>query len=91
MHAHADVPVPTPAVPPASASAAPDDRATTFQAVEGGTEQYSGGTLLVAAYALVWLFIMAYLAMLWRKQAALHVRLDELERAIDRRAESREA
>ena len=46
---------PTPAVP--------DDRATEFTAVEGG-EEYSGGSLLVEAYAAIWLILMA-----WRRLA----------------------
>ena len=68
---------PTPAVP--------DDRATEFTAVEGG-EHYSGGSLLVEAYAAIWLILMAWIFLLWRKQAALGQRLDGLERTIDRAA-----
>ncbi len=68
---------PTPAVP--------DDRATEFTAVQGG-EQYSGGSLLVEAYAAIWIILMAWIFMLWRKQATLGERLDGLERTIDRAA-----
>lgn len=68
---------PTPAVP--------DDRATEFTAVEGG-EHYSGSSLLVEAYAAIWLILMAWIFMLWRKQATLGERLDGLERTIDRAA-----
>jgi hypothetical protein len=63
-----------------------DDRATTFQPVEGGTEQHSGATLLVEAYAVLWVILMGWLVFQWRKQAALGARLDGLERAIDRAA-----
>ena len=65
--------------------ARPDDRATEFTAVEGG-EHYSGSTLLVEAYAAIWLVLMAWIFLLWRKQASLSVRLDGLERTIDRAA-----
>ena len=65
-----------------SASAAPDDRATTFQPVEGGGEQRSGGTLMVAAYSVIWTILMVWLVMMWRKQARLNERLDGLEGAI---------
>ena len=69
-----------------SASADPDSRATEFTAVEGGNQQYSGSTLLVEAYAAIWLILMVWLFMLWRKQASLTARLDGLEAAIDRAA-----
>jgi len=80
--------------PAASGSAAPassqsGDRATTFQSVEGGNEQRSGAVLMVEAYALVWLFILAWVAMLWMRQRKLDARLDGLEAAIDRAERAR--
>ena len=75
---------------PAAKSQAPSDRATTFQAVEGG-EQHSGSVLLVEAYAAIWLFLLGFLLMQWRKQAQLHARLDELEKVVDRAAERLDA
>lgn len=69
-----------------TASTTPDGRSTTFQPVEGGTETRSGGTLLVEAYVVLWVILMAWLVMLWRKQGALTSRLDDLERAIDKAA-----
>jgi hypothetical protein len=77
----------TTAAPAASSeSATPDGRSTTFQAVEGGAETRSGSTLLVEAYAVLWLILMTWLVLLWRKQASLNARLDGLERALDRAA-----
>jgi hypothetical protein len=64
----------------------PDGRSTTFQPVEGGGETRSGSTLLVEAYVVLWMILMAWLVMLWRKQAGLTARLDDLERAIDKAA-----
>jgi hypothetical protein len=64
----------------------PDDRATAFQAVQGGPEQHDGATLLVEAYAVLWVILMAWLVFQWRKQSALGARLGDLERAIDRAA-----
>ena len=78
-----------PSAPPAKGQA-PSDRATTFQAVEGG-EQHSGSVLLVEAYAAIWLFLLGFLLMQWRKQAQLHARLDELEKVVDRAAERLDA
>lgn len=75
---------------PTEKGQAPSDRATTFQAVEGG-EQHSGSVLLVEAYAAIWLFLLGFLLMQWRKQAQLHARLDELEKVVDRAAERLDA
>jgi hypothetical protein len=68
----------------------PDDRATQFQAVQGG-ETYSGMNLMVGAYAAIWVILMAWIFLLWRKQQSLTVRLDGLEAAIDRAASSKES
>ena len=62
----------------------PDSRSTTFQAVQGEPEHYSGEMLLVSAYAIVWLVLFAWVAFVWRKQNGLDVRLIELEREIDK-------
>jgi CcmD family protein len=66
----------------AAPPAAPDDRATSFQPVEGGGEHHSGEALLVAAYSIIWTLLMVWLVMLWRKQVRLNERLDGLEGAI---------
>lgn len=70
--------------PSASAPSGVDDRATTFQPVEGGQEVHSGTTLLVEAYVVLWIILMAWLASVWRKQQGLHARLDELEKVLDK-------
>src|SRR5262245_43121207 len=64
----------------------PEDRSTKFVAVEGGGERFSGETLVVEAYAAIWIVLMVWILMLWRKQAAIAVRLDGLEQALDRAA-----
>ena len=75
------------AAPSAVPSATPDDRATSFQAVQGNAkEQYSGGALLVTAYAALWVVLFAWIAIVWRKQGALGTRLADLERVIDKAA-----
>ena len=63
----------------------PADRATEFTTVASG-EHYDGSTLMVAAYAAIWVLLMAWIYLLWRKQAMLAARLDGLERSIDRAA-----
>lgn len=88
MHANALFAEAAPsAAPPAGA---PDDRATEFTAVDGGNEHYAGSTLLVEAYAAIWVILMVWLFLLWRKQATLTDRLDGLEAAIDRAAKAQE-
>ena len=75
---------PTSTAPPSTP--APDDRATTFQAVQGEPEHYNGAELLVIAYAALWVILIAWVALVWRKQASLTSRLDDLERVIDEAA-----
>jgi hypothetical protein len=72
--------------PTASSPSGPSDRATTFQPVEGGNETHNGTTLLVEAYAAIWLILMAWLVLVWRKQADMSRRIDGLEQALDRAA-----
>ena len=45
---------------------------------------------MVEAYAVIWIILMVWLVMLWRKQAGLNRKLDGLEAAIER-ASSRAA
>lgn len=63
-----------------------DDRATEFKAVDGDSvgEHYDGYTLMVEAYAAIWLIMMVWFALLWRKQTRLSARVAGLEGAIAR-------
>lgn len=79
-----------PAPSKASPSDAPDARSTEFTAVDTNVEHFNGSTLLVEAYAAIWVVLMAWIFLLWRKQASLSERLDDLERTIDRAAASAE-
>jgi hypothetical protein len=73
---------------PSASPEAPDSRSTTFRAVEGESEHYSGEVLLVSAYAVLWVILLAWVALVWRKQRLLDTRLDDLEREIDKAAAS---
>ena len=75
--------------PPTTTTATPDSRATEFSAVQGTKEQYKGETLLVYAYAGIWLILMVWLFTMWRSQRAIRERIDGLEAAIDRAASKR--
>jgi hypothetical protein len=68
------------------AGSTPDDRSTTFQPVEGGAETRSGSSLLIEAYAVLWIILMIWLVTMWRKQGSLNARLEDLERTIDKAA-----
>ncbi len=59
-----------------------DDRATTFQAVQGEPEHYSGEVLLVTAYSVLWLILLSWVGLTWRKQNLIDARVDALEREI---------
>lgn len=70
--------------PTTAASTTPDSRSTSFEAVRGEPEHYSGEALLVSAYALLWAILLSWVAIVWRKQSVLDARLDDLEREIDK-------
>jgi hypothetical protein len=72
----------------AESATTPDGRATTFQAVQGPqAEHYSGEVLLVSAYAILWVILLAWIAAIWRKQATMNARVAELEKILDRAAD----
>jgi hypothetical protein len=61
------------------------EKPTYETAASGETgEQYNGYTLMVEAYAAIWLVLMGWLVLLWRKQADLTHRVQGLEAAITR-------
>jgi hypothetical protein len=69
----------------------PNERSTTFQAVPANqAEHYSGAVLLVSAYAILWVVLFVWIALVWRKQSALGARLDDLERVLDKAAAAAE-
>lgn len=70
------------------ASPSVNDRATTFQAVEGPqAEHYSGEVLLVSAYAALFVILIAWVALIWRKAGGMDDRLSALEHEIDKAAD----
>jgi hypothetical protein len=72
---------------PTAAAESPSDRATTFQPLQGPqAEHYSGEVLLVSAYAILWVILISWIALVWRKESVLGARLADLEREIDKAA-----
>lgn len=82
---------PAPASASSNTAASVADRSTEFVAVSGNEETTSATTLLVAAYAAMWLLILLFVWQSWRRQARLDKRLDELARALERRGDPGEA
>jgi hypothetical protein len=69
---------------PKPSTASPADRSTEFVAVEGGADTTSAGTLLVAAYLLMWTLVFGFLWLGWQRQRRTEARVGELERALAR-------
>jgi CcmD family protein len=66
-----------------------ESRSQEFRPVSGGsTDTSSAGALLITAYVLMWVILMAFLFMTFRRQAAVDKRLGELERALPKSRDS---
>ena len=63
-------------------TAAQTTAASQFRAVQGGTDTTSGSTLLVEAYAAIWIILLGFLLLGWRRQSRLEAKVKELERAV---------
>lgn len=72
------------AAQPAAAQAAAAQPAvgTGFAPVEGGPEMQSGEALLVEAYAIMWILVLGFVVLAWRRTIAFERRLDALEAAL---------
>jgi hypothetical protein len=67
----------------------PESRSRVFEAVEGmQVEEVSGAKLLLAAYALFWLLLFAYIVRLARIQDRTRNDLDRLERLLEKAKKS---
>ena len=67
---------------PPQSNADPAQRGTEFRPVEAGDGVASGETLLVEAYAILWVILFAFLFLSWRRQTKIDARMGELERAL---------
>jgi hypothetical protein len=71
--------------PDADGKDAAESRATAFQAVEGPQkEQVPGGALLISAYALVLVLLVAYVGRLGALQSKTAAEVERLARALER-------
>ncbi len=72
----------------AHAQDAAEERAQSFQAVEGAVkEDVPGGPLLVAAYGAIWVLLLLYVIRLVRMQQRAQSDLQRLEQALARTAQ----
>lgn len=71
-------------VPSAVPSAAPAEDGAGFKAVDNEKESVSGETLLVAAYAAVWLALMVFVVAAWRRTRSLEDKVSSLEKAVEK-------
>jgi CcmD family protein len=60
----------------------PSERSTEFVAVQGGGDTTSAGTLLIAAYIIMWALLVGFIALTWRRQQRIDARIGELEKLI---------
>ena len=67
---------------PSDPAADPSQRSTEFHAVDGGAEVMSGETLLVEAYAALWVILFGFIFVSWRRQSRIDARVSELERLV---------
>lgn len=71
-----------PTAAPSASTAA--DRATTYQSAPAG-ETVSGGPLLVAAYAFVWVIVLLAVARVFMRQSDVSKKIEDLERQIEKK------
>lgn len=53
-----------------------------FVPTTGGEETTSASAMLVTAYVVFWMIVLAFIAMAWRKQRQLSQRLDQIEKSL---------
>ena len=69
---------------PPTTTSEPAERETGFRAVTGAeSETTSAAVLLTAAYCILWLLLMVFIALTWKRQRALANQLDSLERSLE--------
>lgn len=74
-----------PGVDPHSVPASPESRSAQFVPVSGPEQETtSATTMLVTAYVLFWLLLLAFVWITWRRQERLSHRLGQVESQINK-------
>lgn len=68
-----------------STTAATEDRSTSFTAKDGGSEGVPGGSLMVAAYAIVWLVVLLLVVRVFQRQNTIARQIADLEEDLQKR------
>jgi CcmD family protein len=75
--------------PPSGTSQSPEDRRQEFVAVQGGKDTTSAQSLLVAAYLVMWVLLLGFVFLGWRRATRLEGRLNQLEKALARQDQAK--
>jgi CcmD family protein len=70
---------------PAPSSSTVDDRSTTMKGSPAGNDSVPGGTLVVVAYAVVWIVVLLLIVRVFQKQTAVSKRVDDLEAELKKK------
>ena len=62
--------------------AEPNNRSTEFVPVKDTGETTSAAGLLITAYVLMWVLLLGFVLLNWRRQARVEARISELEKAL---------
>ena len=64
-----------------------EGRSQEFVAVQGGAETTSAEALVVAAYGIMWLQLLGFLWLTWKRQRELDAKVARLAAQVDKAAE----
>lgn len=73
-----------PSATPGEASGPQTAQGSGFRPVTGGEEMQSGERLLVEAYAAIWLIMLGFVLLMWRRNRAVEARVAALDLAVSR-------
>ena len=69
---------------PATSGGTVEERPTTLK-TPAASESVPGGTLVVAAYAIVWIVVLLLIVLVFQKQSLVSKRVDELEAELKKK------
>jgi CcmD family protein len=70
------------ALPAAAQEDEPGGRATSFERATDSHERVPGGTLLVAAYAVIWVLLFGFVVLQYRRAKRIESEVDRLTKAL---------
>jgi CcmD family protein len=70
---------------PAPSSSTVEDRSTAMKGMPASNDSVPGGSLVIAAYAIVWIGVLLLIVRVFQKQTAVSKRVDELEAELKKK------